>query len=153
MDTKTPATVDAPGSFWDGAEIIHTYSRADAIRDGALVDMSATASTEFGVLWPIAFTASAFDDVVAWNRPGQRTDSMCQDETGRLADVIVNLRLALPGACSIAQQKGSARVGFKVMRVPAHGRGHLPRLTDLVLVLGPGDDGKASITIMLPDED
>lgn len=52
---------DPPGP-WDDAEIIASYTRAQAINDGALVDVSPI-STEAGFKVPVALTS-------AWLRLG-----------------------------------------------------------------------------------
>ena len=45
--------------MFEEAEVIHRYSRADALRDGVLIDVSATAR-EAGIVWPVALTAAAW---------------------------------------------------------------------------------------------
>jgi hypothetical protein len=45
--------------MFDDAEVIHRHTRADAIRDGVLIDVSATAR-EAGFLYPMALTAALF---------------------------------------------------------------------------------------------
>src|SRR5262245_38473202 len=39
--------------MFEGADLIHRYSRADALRDGVLIDVSETAR-EAGIRWPVA---------------------------------------------------------------------------------------------------
>ncbi len=46
-------------------EPIHTYTRAQAIEDGQLIDVSTTAR-EAGIVWPVALTSAAWADCVAW---------------------------------------------------------------------------------------
>src|SRR5260370_21780767 len=75
--------------MFENADLIHRYSRADAIRDGMLVDVSATA-TEAGFKYPVALTSAAWAKCVAVP-PGV----ICQDETGRLWDVLTMLRFAI----------------------------------------------------------
>lgn len=146
-----PSTVSAPGSLWDGAEIISIYTRTDAINDGALIDVSDVTGPEFGINWPVAFTAAAHGDVIAWGGPGQRT-GLCQDETGRMADAMLYVRQLLPALCASAQQDGDASRAFKVLRVPGHGRGMKARLADLVVHLTLGDLGTPVLTVMHPGE-
>ena len=54
--------------FWDDAELIHSYTRRQAIADGVLVDMEqdelGQLRREAGVKWPIAMTATAFSQYV-----------------------------------------------------------------------------------------
>jgi hypothetical protein len=61
---------------------IFTYSRAQAIRDGVLIDVSATAR-EAGIRYPVALTRAVWDAHVAV-APGV----IGQDEAGRLWDVL-----------------------------------------------------------------
>jgi hypothetical protein len=39
--------------MFENADLIHRYSRADALREGVLIDVSATAR-EARILWPVA---------------------------------------------------------------------------------------------------
>lgn len=133
-------------------EVISTYTRAQAIANGSLVDLSGLAA-EYGVRWPVAITRAAHTDTIAWDdatKPG-----CLQDETGRAWDVLTMMRTVLPKACAQVQEQGypGVRVPFRVLRVPATGRGTRPRLAELVLHLGAGDDAEPVITIMLPNED
>jgi hypothetical protein len=45
--------------MFDNADLIHRYSRADAIRDGVLIDVSA-AARDAGFLYPVSLTAAAW---------------------------------------------------------------------------------------------
>jgi hypothetical protein len=62
-------------------DLIHRYRRAQALADGVLVDVSATAR-EAGIRYPVALTRAAWERCVAIP-PGV----VCQDEAGRLWDV------------------------------------------------------------------
>src|SRR5262245_26862660 len=74
--------------MFEEADLIHRYTRADALRDGVLIDVSETA-WEAGIRWPVALTAAAWAKCatvppgVAW-----------QDEAGRLWDMLWLLRCA-----------------------------------------------------------
>src|SRR5262249_6268984 len=74
-----PATEGHP--MFEEADLIHRYSRADALRDGVLIDVSATAR-EAGIRWPVALTRAVRERCVG-GPPGVA----CQDEAGRLWDV------------------------------------------------------------------
>ena len=73
-------------SFWDDAEIISTYTRAQAIEDGMLVDVTETAR-EAGFRYPVAMTSAAWSDCVAWTDEDTQRQAP-QDESGRLWDVL-----------------------------------------------------------------
>jgi hypothetical protein len=70
---------------------------------------------------------------------------MCQDEAGRLWDVLFLLALA-------ARRGGGAEVRFGV-HVRNDNRDRTPPLVRLKALCGPGDDGQPVVTVMLPDED
>ena len=66
--------------------VISTYTRAQAIEDGVLVDVGSTAQ-EAGFKWPVALTVGAWADCVAWTEDDSR-QQVYQDESGRLWDVL-----------------------------------------------------------------
>jgi hypothetical protein len=121
-------------------DLIHRYSRADALRDGVLIDVSTTAR-EAGIRYPMALTAAAWGRCVAVP-PGV----ICQDEAGRLWDVLFRLRLA------IRRSAAGVLVHFGV-HVRNDNREGTPSLVRLKAVCGPGDDGEPVITLMLPGKD
>ncbi len=62
-------------------EVISTYSRTQAIEDGVLVDAGAIAK-ECGFRWPVAITAAAWSDCVAWT-DADSAGQVHQDQSGR----------------------------------------------------------------------
>jgi hypothetical protein len=127
-------------------DIISTYTRAQAIEDGVLIDISSTAK-EAGFEWPVAMTAGAWADCVAWSD----TDSQAQvyqDQSGRLWDVIFMAFQAI----SLSRETGD-RLLFRLYRVPRDGHSTDAELTTLKLIVGPGDSGEPVITILLANED
>jgi hypothetical protein len=126
--------------MFDEADLIHRYTRADAIRDGVLIDVSATAK-EAGFRWPVALTSAAWERCVTVP-PGVE----CQDEAGRLWDVLWLLRLA------VGRSDGGPEVRFGV-HVRDDNRERTPPLVRLKAVCGPGDAGEPVVTVMLPEED
>src|SRR5262245_44575656 len=127
--------------MFEEADLIHRYTRAEALRDGVLVDVSATAR-EAGIRYPVALTRSAWERCVTVP-PGVA----CQDEAGRLWDVLWLLRCAARGS-----NGGAGEVRFGV-HVRNDNRERTPPLARLKAVCGPGDQGEPVITVMLPDED
>jgi hypothetical protein len=126
--------------MFENADLIHRYTRADAIRDGVLIDVSET-TREAGIRYPAALTRAVWDRCVAVP-PGV----VCQDEAGRLWDVVWLL------ACAIRRSRGGPEVRFGV-HVRKDNREGTPPLVRLKAVRGPGDRGEPVITVMLPDED
>lgn len=132
--------------FWADAEIIHAYTRADALRDGELVDAGELAR-EAGFAAPVALTRAAWEGCVEWTDADNERKGTVQDEKGRLWDV---LWMAINAA---RRDRGGDRVEFKLVRVPRTGRGDQPRLARLALMIGPGDAGEPVFTIGEPHED
>lgn len=125
-------------------EVISSYSRAQALADGALVDVSNVAR-EMGFLYRVTLTAAVWADCVAWNDEDSERQVM-QNENARLWDVLWMAKLA--------DKAGQGhRVAFELRRVPRGGRGQAPRRVTLRLAIGPGDQGEPVLTILLPDED
>ena len=124
--------------MFEDADLIHRYSRAEAIRDGTLVDVTATAR-EAGIRYPTALTRAAWQRCVAVP-PGV----LCQDEGGRLGDVLWLL------ACAIRRGSGGPEVRFAV-HVRNDDREGTPPLVQLKALCGPGDEGEP--VILMPDED
>lgn len=122
-------------------EVIYSYSRAQAIEDGELIDLTEWAR-ETGFKFPVAITRAAFDEFIAWPE-GLRPD-LGQSERGRGHDVLWML------SCAIRASQGGSRVDFKLSRVGADGRSRVGALYSLC---GPGDTPEPVITIMLPEED
>ena len=121
-------------------DLIHRYTRAQAIADGVLIDVTPTAR-EAGLRWPVALTCGV------WERCVRVPEGVaCQDEAGRLWDVLWQLLF------TIARQGGGHLVSFAV-HVRNDNREGTPPLVRLKAVSGPGDQGEPVITVMLPDED
>ena len=128
------------------SEVISTYTRAQALEDGVLIDAGPMA-TEVGYRWPVALTAAAWDDCVAWADADSEAQ-VHQDQAGRLYDVL------FMGAFAIRTHRGGGdQLHFSLFRVPRDGQSTEPGLVTLKLVVGPGDDGEPVITVLLPHED
>ena len=67
-------------------DVIYAYTRAQALADGVLVDVSETAR-EAGFRWPVAMTRAGWENCVAWTEDDSR-HQVLQDEAGRLWDVL-----------------------------------------------------------------
>ncbi|SBP89267.1 DUF6573 family protein [Thiomonas delicata] len=149
MNTNT--TTDTLTEFF--GEPIHTYTRAQAIEDGMLIDVSTTAR-EAGIVWPVAVTSAAWGDAIAWSDADDRRKkgrASWQSESGRLWDVVWMASHAIRAGLRHGDDC-SRNILFRVLRIPRDGRGARPTLTTLSLHVGPGDDRRPVITIMLPGE-
>lgn len=126
--------------------IIHSYTRAQALQDGALIVVPNTLAAEAGFNLPIAITAAAWDAFVAWDSASEKA---IQDEQGRLWDVLWMTRHAC--VQPDAALKDTVRVEF--MCVPPGSRTGKPIRSFLKAVIGPGDDAEPVMTLMLTCED
>ena len=127
-------------------EVVFTYTRAQAIADGVLVDVTETAR-EAGFNWPVALTQAAWEDCVAWNDRDSEIQGVHQDQDGRLWDVLWMAYMAIRG------RPGQDRLLYPLHRVPRDGMSSDAVETVLKIVAGPGDQGEPVVTIMLPEED
>ena len=122
-------------------EIISLYTRADAIADGFLVDVSDTAK-EAGFKWPVAVTRRVWDELVT---PNPHDAQRGQSEKGRLWDVLSMARLAAK-----ANKDDRDSVLFQVIVLCDQKQ----KKVTLKLVLSfESPEGGPCLTIMLPDED
>lgn len=118
------------------ADFVFTYTRAQALADGVLVDVSGMAK-EAGFKHPVAITAGVQAIIQAVGDRG------AQDYKGRLWDLLSIFWLE-------ARKSAEDVVHFSVFFLMPYGK---LRETKLWAKCGPGDDAKPVITIMLIDED
>jgi hypothetical protein len=160
-DTCTPTRTGdiIEGGAWDGFEVISTYSRAQAIADGVLVDLTNATDRDGRKIrpfkYPVAMTEGAYNATIAaggrWvtdpNNPDGETLQLppSQNLTGRLWDVFSMMLHA------IRASGPTDRVTFSVL-VDRDGNGKHKRV-DLWSSCGPGDNAEPVLTIMLEGED
>jgi hypothetical protein len=140
-------------------EPIFSYTRAQAIADGQLVDLT-TATDDKGHLlcqqagfkFPVAISRTALARTIevggTWKPDGDGEVLELkggQSLTGRLWDVLSMLRVASGKAAN------TDRVHFQVL-IDTKGDGHR-EMVKLWALCGPGDDPRPVITIMLEGED
>lgn len=135
-------------------EVISCYTRAQALEDGVLVDMSRLAS-EAGFKWPVAVTRAVYDRYI--EVPAELEGQ--QDASGRAWDILwmlwVNVRTGKING-SYGEFKLLVRFPESVEwqdNEDKHEEDPGLRLVTLKSVSGPGDDGEPVITIMMPIED
>lgn len=138
--------------------VIYSYTRADAIRDGVLVDVSKMGG-EAGFKYPVAITKAVHDRYVQFPKELEGT----QDEDGRLWDILFMF------GYEARTSAGESQILFKLyVAMPDNGdwlpNEGLPefdsnltrethRLVTLKGICGPGDDMSPVITILMPNED
>jgi len=128
-------------NFFSECDIIFSYTRAQAIADGVLVDLSTDFPSDCGRLfkWPLACSAAVWSLI-------ETTSADSEVETALIVwDVAYMALIAIKSAPS----SGSSELQFNVM-MPLTENSSEKRLK---LVCGPGDKGEAVLTIMLPEED
>lgn len=138
-DTKDETPPD-PERSNEPFEIISAYTRAQALEDGVLLDITEMAK-EAGIIFPAAVTAAVWAKYVEVPKGVEG-----QDKDGRLWDILWMLRCAILGK----NGRKSDRVDFELLVKNDVGA---PRPVKLKSICGPGDDAEPVITIMLPDED
>lgn len=123
---------------------IYIYSRAQALEDGVLVDVTETAK-EAGFKIPVAVTDSVWHDYIEWETV--KNKKAIQNTEGRLWDVLSMLHFA----CN--RFKNETEVMYRLYVISRDRQAVKPSLVTLKAVLGGGDNGEPVITIMLPNED
>ena len=124
----------------DDWPIIFSYTRAQAIADGVLIDVTAQAR-EVGFKLHTVVTDSLFHNYIV---PPQGLEGEGQSVEGRLHDVLWMVLVAA------RKQSEGAYVETDVLFLMASGR---QEKVKVVAVVGPGDEGEAVLTIMLPGDD
>ena len=131
-------------AFFGG--VISTYTRAQAIEDGVLID-AGTMASEAGFKWPVALTSAVWADCVAWTDDDSE-QQVHQDQSGRLWDVLYMASHAIR-----TTKDSGDRLLFQLYRVACDGHATEAVLVTLKLIVGPGDAGEPVITILQPHED
>jgi hypothetical protein len=131
-----------PGEpLFTSGDLIHSYSRAQAIADGVLVDVTswASATTGFsgGFCIPVALTAAVWADVEAIPVRFQGV----QDIRGRGHDLLF--------MAAVAARKAPRRSNLLFQVLLDVGR---TRRQTYRLVVGPDDAGEPVVTIMRVEE-
>lgn len=140
-------------------ETISTYSRAEAIADGVLVDVSWIV-TPCPFKYPVAMSQAAYNATISaggkWINDDEKpfdegaagatlTLPGGQDFKGRAWDVFQMMLAAIRAG------RTTDKIWFSVL-VDVHGNGRKSKV-DLYSVCGPGDDAAPVLTIMLRGED
>ena len=156
-DGITGAEVASLREMFGADDIISSYSRAQAIEDGILVNLNDPSFTfrpnlnicaEVGIKFPVAMTIAAFAKTVQAIGEPLPTHN---DLSGRMWDVLYMFKLAA--------RQGGTEIHYRVsvtnwVRVNGKRINRTKQETvTLKAVCGPGDDASPVITIMLPDED
>ena len=121
--------------------IISSYTRAQALEDGVLIDVSKTAR-EAGFVFPVAVSNTLWSRYI---QPSEQAKQYGQSIEGRLWDVIWLARIK-------ASRSSGSRFEYKVIFQdgPHPKDKHQPII---IANCGPGDDMRPVVTLMLPEDD
>lgn len=119
-------------------KFIFIYTRAQAIEDQVLVDVTKTAK-EAGFVYPVALTRAVWEKCVAVPKGAESH----QDWQGRLWDVLMVMHVG----CRANRDSSEFLFTLSV-----HNGRELEEVT-LKAHCGPGDEYEPVITVMMPDED
>jgi len=124
------------------APVIFSYTRAQAIEDGVLVDLTAWAK-ETGFKVPVACTSTVWQGYIV---PPPGTETFGQSERGRAHDLLWMAFVAIKTSKDARRDQILYRVLF--LQAP-------DKMKEVTLKahFGPGDNGEPVVTIMLTSED
>ena len=125
---------------------LSTYTRAQAIEDGILVDVSETAR-EAGFKIPVAVTRTVWERLVALP-DGYRG---FQDERGRLWDVVWMAHYYARRAPD--RDRVTMSVLVRDIRKDLRDSSRPPRRHCPIVAIGAGDQDEPVVTIMFPEDD
>ena len=138
LDRQIRNALTQPEEEEQDSEILFTYSRAQALDDGVLIDVTETAK-EAGCRFPVALTAALWADIYAIP---ERLQGVA-DPNGRLWDIL------FVGRYAMKQQDASSSLCLYQLEMPVGDA----REYEVKAVCGPGDHGEPVITLMRPGED
>jgi hypothetical protein len=127
---------------FEDAPVIFSYTRAQAIEDGVLVDLTEWAR-ETGFRIPVACTTTLWNDYIV---PPKGTIEFGQSERGRAHDLLWMLYMNIRRSRSSEQDL----LLFKVIFLMTAKK---QETVTLKALCGPGDNGEPVLTITLPEED
>jgi len=124
--------------------VIYAYTREQAIKDGVLIDVTATAK-EAGIKYQTAVSEALWNGYIV---PGERLKFMGQSEMGRLWDVLTLFVFSVrssPRDCS--------ELYYNVLFLTDNEVSCQHETIKIKAVCGPSDDCSPCITLMLENED
>ncbi len=138
MDVSAPDNDVSP--FGD---VIYAYTRAQAIEDGTLVNVTEMAK-EAGKKYPTAVTEALWNGYI---EPTEQLKDQGQSMQGRLWDVLFLFTLAAK-----TSPKGCSELFYKVNFLMENGDSCKLETVTIKAVCRPGDDSAPCITLMLLNE-
>lgn len=134
--------LDAAPSFGGPSELnsAYTFSRARAIEDGVLIDVSKHAK-DIGIRYPTALSAELWAESIATPFDNETEEESTEDS--RVKNLLEAAILQLEGT-----RNKCGRFSYRVTRSVSESRE-----LDLMVAISPGDDGREVLTVMFPHED
>jgi hypothetical protein len=142
--SHNPSSDGPPSNPFFDAEVVSSYSRAQAIEDGVLVDLTANfpeLCANAGFKYPVAITCEAFARYIELTPAAARAGN---DIVGRAWDVLWMLRYAI-------SQGG--HTDTLLVRFHCVTDRETARPCVLKALCGPDDGLSPCITLMLPEQD
>lgn len=145
--------VSTDSDFWKDADVIHVYTRAQAILDGFVIPTTDLVPDEprfhFEAGWKVKVDVTP--GLAAIVIPTEREADEChQDVKGRLWDVLIMARLF--GSRAGGDREVRFPCIFWLIGRPEYGRKRQRQLT-LKVRIGPGDDAEPVALIGLASDD
>ena len=122
-------------------DVIHSYTRSQALEDGVLIDITELAK-EAGFRFSTAVSANLYYNVLT---PVSSLSSQGQSFEGRVWDMLNVLR------ASIKSNPDTSRLTFSPLFIMVPGMPPSP--IEIVSTIGPGDNLEPVLTIFLPEDD
>jgi len=147
METQVRTEQQAPTEDPIFGPVISMYTRAQAIEDGVLVDVTDTAK-EAGIRGSMVLTRAAWNE---WVEVPPNKGAEGQSIRGRLWDVVYMAKMfAVPFLIRRASMSGDPETTYyKFNYISRKGR----RTATAKCHLGYGDNGEGVWTVMMPEED
>jgi hypothetical protein len=138
LDTFSSRKEKTMADFWKDAEVIHTYTRKQALEDGMLVDLNQWIPVkESGYKCPVVCTAEVFAIIEA----AVNNEKFHNDYKGVIWDILLMSRVN-------KTEKWETGCKFQVKII---GAGRIQFYT-FKIECGPGDDAEPVLTVMQPQK-
>ena len=130
-----------------GFDLIHSYTRKQAIEDGVLINITDVAH-RFGFIIPVAVTQTVYNKYIDWSNEDTVRQKIKLDINDRLQEILFMLR------CAIKNYNLDVDTLVYLIRViPRDGQTIKSQHMTHKTMMGPGDQCEPVMTILLPDED
>lgn len=123
------------------ATLIHTYTRADKIQDGGLIDVSEPAR-QLGIIYPVAITSAVWMGAIQEIDGEKPFDNKLRGALWKCLSMLAS-----------AARNSTTNDHELLFSVPLADKQGSIEIVQLKAIIGPGNNLEAVITIMEPEED